>query len=103
MTQTQFLHKCYNDVDFKYMHSIGIKDLMQSFIHHEHGFIGFLHLKWKKIDNKNTWNATWYDTPEQALSVAKSIQNNKIYDEHKILQKVYDIKLTQVEINQTIN
>tara|TARA_B100000424_G_scaffold100768_3_gene75627 strand:+ start:2111 stop:2452 length:342 start_codon:yes stop_codon:yes gene_type:complete len=103
MTQTQVLYKYYSNPEFKYMQSLGIKDLMQSFIHHEHGFIGFLHLKWKKLDNKNTWSATWYNTPEEAISVATELQSNKIYDENKILHKVYNINIEQVEQNQIIN
>lgn len=104
MVQTNFLYKCYNDFKFKYMQSIGIKDIMQNFAHPEYGSIGFLHCKWKKIEGKDTWQPLWYNTQEEAEQVANLLYTEKIYDEIKILQKIYKVNIPNIAFEQpTLN
>ena len=97
--ETQFRYKFYQDVQFPYLHSLGIKDVFQGFGNEEHGFIGMIHLWWVNEDNRITydhpkkgpvtikgiWRSEWFDTPEQGVLAAQKIEKERIYDEQKLV------------------
>ena len=97
--ETQFRYKFYQDIQFPYYHSLGIKDVFQGFGNEEHGFIGMIHLWWVNEDNgivydhprkgrvaiKGIWRSEWFDTPEQGILAAQKIEKEKIYDEQKLV------------------
>ena len=98
--ETQFRYKFYQDIQFPYYQSLGIKDVFQGFGNEEHGFIGMIHLWWVNEDNRITydhpkkgpitikgiWRSEWFDTPEQGILAAQKIAKEKIYDEEKLVQ-----------------
>ena len=98
--ETQFRYKFYQDIQFPYYQSLGIKDVFQGFGNEEHGFIGMLHLWWVNEDSgivydhprkgrvaiKGIWRSEWFDTPEQGILAAQKIAKEKIYDEEKLVQ-----------------
>ena len=98
--EVQFRHKFYQDLQFPYYHSLGIKNIFQSFASKEVGFIGMLHLWWVNEDSgivydnprkgqvliKGIWRSEWFDTPEQGILAAQKIAKEKIYDEEKLVQ-----------------
>ena len=97
--ETQFRYKFYQDIQFPYYHSLGIKDVFQGFGNEEHGFIGMLHLWWVNEDSgitydhpkkgpvtiKGIWRSEWFDTLEQGVLAAQKIEKEKIYDEQKLV------------------
>jgi len=97
--ETQFRYKFYQDIQFPYYHSLGIKDVFQGFGNEEHGFIGMLHLWWVNEDSgitydhpkkgpvaiKGIWRSEWFDTPEQGVLAAQRIEKERIYDEQKLV------------------
>ena len=97
--ETQFRYKFYQDVQFPYLQSLGIKDVFQGFGNEEHGFIGMIHLWWVNEDNgitydhpkkgpvtiKGIWRSEWFDTPEQGVVAAQKIEKERIYDEQKLV------------------
>ena len=97
--ETQFRYKFYQDIQFPYYQSLGIKDVFQGFGNEEHGFIGMIHLWWVNEDNgivydhprkgrvaiKGIWRSEWFDTPEQGILAAQKIEKEKIYDEQKLV------------------
>lgn len=85
--ETQFRYKLYKDFKFKYMQSVGIKDIMQAFQHPELGFIGVLHLFWCTDEGKPYWKSKWLDADE-SITVAQQLQNKKLYDENKLVECV---------------
>ena len=98
--EVQFRYKFYQDIQFPYYHSLGIKNIFQSFASEETGFIGMLHLWWVNEDSgivydnprkrqvaiKGIWRSEWFDTPEQGILAAQKIAKEKIYDEEKLVQ-----------------
>ena len=84
--ETQFRYKLYQDFKFKYMHSVGIKDIMQTFRHPDVGFIGVLHLFYCTDLKKPYWKSKWYLTAEESLVEAQKILDNKIYNENKLVE-----------------
>jgi len=68
------------------MHSVGIKDIMQTFSHPDVGFIGVLHLFYYTDSEKPSWKSKWYLTAEESLVEAKKILDNKIYNENKLVE-----------------
>ena len=97
--ETQFRYKFYQDIQFPYYQSLGIKDVFQGFGNEEHGFIGMIHLWWVNEDSgitydhpkkgpvtiKGIWRSEWFDTPEQGVLAAQKIEKEKIYDEQKLV------------------
>jgi hypothetical protein len=97
--ETQFRYKFYQDVQFPYLQSLGIKDVFQGFANEEHGFIGMIHLWWVNEDSgitydhpkkgpvtiKGIWRSEWFDTPEQGVLAAQKIEKGRIYDEQKLV------------------
>ena len=97
--ETQFRYQFYQNVQFPYLQSLGIKDVFQGFGNEEHGFIGMIHLWWVNEDNRITydhpkkgpitikgiWRSEWFDTPEQGVLAAQKIEKERIYDEQKLV------------------
>ena len=97
--ETQFRYKFYQDVQFPYLQSLGVDHVFQGFRNAEHGFIGMIHLWWVNEDSgivydhpkkgpvaiKGIWKSEWFDTPEQGVLAAQKIENERIYDEQKLV------------------
>ena len=97
--ETQFRYKFYQDVQFPYLQSLGVDHVFQGFGNEEHGFIGMIHLWWVNEDNRITydhpkkgpvtikgiWRSEWFDTPEQGVLAAQKVENERIYDEQKLV------------------
>ena len=97
--ETQFRYQFYQNVQFPYLQSLGIKDVFQGFGNEEHGFIGMIHLWWVNEDNRITydhpkkgpvtikgiWRSEWFDTPEQGVVAAQKIEKERIYSEQKLV------------------
>ena len=89
--ETQFRFKFYQDPKFPYLHSVGIKDIFQSFecTQDDIGFVGVLHLWWVNEDNnivydkptvikpKGVWHSEWLESAEEGIELAQSLQINK--------------------------
>jgi len=97
--ETQFRYKFYNSTEFPFLQSIGVNHIIQAFqAPAELGFIGILHLWWspeeseivydvpRKFSPIGTWNGEWLDRPEEAIQLAKQIQESRLYDENKLIQ-----------------
>ena len=97
--ETQFRYKFYNSTEFPFLQSIGVNHIIQAFqAPDELGFIGVLHLWWspdeseiiydwpRKFSPIGTWNGEWLDRPEEAIQLAKQIQESRLYDENKLIQ-----------------
>ena len=97
--ETQFRYKFYQDVQFPYLHSLGIRHVLQGFGNEEVGFIGILHLWWVNEDSgivydnpkkwpvaiKGIWKSEWLNHPQEAIALAQKIQDKKPYDEEKLV------------------
>ena len=97
--EVQFRYKFYNDVQFPYLQSLGIRNVLQGFGNEDVGFIGILHLWWVNEDNgivydnprkssvpiKGVWKSEWLDHPHDALALAQKIEDKKPYDEEKLV------------------
>ena len=102
--ETQFRYKFYKDIQFPYLHSLGIDHVFQGFANDEHGFIGMLHLWWVNEDSgivydnpkkgpvaiKGIWRSEWFDTPEQGVIAARQIEKERIYDEQKLVTLMHN-------------
>ena len=97
--ETQFRYKFYNQTEFPFLPSMGIRHIFQSFeAPKELGYIGMLHLWWTMEDNgivydnprnfvKGTWHGEWFDSPEDGIKRAIQVQKeNALWDENKLLQ-----------------
>ena len=98
--EVQFRYKFYNDVQFPYLQSLGIRNVLQGFGNEDVGFIGILHLWWVNEDNgivydnprkspvpiKGVWKSEWLNHPQEAIALAQKIQDKKPYDEDKLVQ-----------------
>ena len=97
--ETQFRYKFYNSTEFPFLQSIGVNHIIQAFqAPAELGFIGILHLWWspeeseivydvpRKFSPIGTWNGEWLDRPEEAIQLAKQIQESRLYDENFLIQ-----------------
>ena len=96
---TQFRYKFYNQTEFPFLPSMGIRHIFQSFeAPKELGYIGMLHLWWTKEDNgieydnpryfvKGTWHGEWFDSPEDGIKRAIQVQEEiTFWDQNKLLQ-----------------
>ena len=98
--EVQFRYKLYNDIQFPYPQSLGIKNILQAFGNDEIGFIGILHLWWVNEDNnivydkpretpvkiKGIWKSEWLNDPKEAVALAQKLEDEKPYDENKLVQ-----------------
>ena len=97
--EVQFRYKFYNDVQFPYLQSLGIRNVLQGFGNEDVGFIGILHLWWVNEDSgivydnpkkgpiaiKGIWKSEWLNHPQDAIALAQKIQDKKPYDEEKLV------------------
>ena len=98
--EVQFRYKFYRDVQFPYLHSLGIRNVLQGFGNEDVGFIGILHLWWVNEDNnivydkpretpvqiKGIWKSEWLNDPKEAIALAQKLEDGKPYDENKLVQ-----------------
>lgn len=88
--ELQFRYKFYKDPKFPFLKSMGIKHVIQGFdAGDDVGFIGTLHLWWVSDPTgtvTDIWESEWLDTPQEAIELAISIRQNKLYDEEKLVQ-----------------
>ena len=98
--EVQFRYKFYQDTQFPYLQSLGIKNVLQGFGNEEIGFIGILHLWWVNEDNnivydkprespvqiKGIWKSEWLNDPKEAIALAQKLEDEKPYDENKLVQ-----------------
>ncbi len=96
---TQFRYKLYRDTVFPFLHSMGIRHIIQGFeAKEELGFVGVLHLWYENNSGElsyqtkdkhflaGDWKHEWLDKPEDAIELAIQIQKDKPYDEDKLIQ-----------------
>ena len=96
---TQFRYKLYRDPTFPFLHSMGIRHIIQGFeAKEELGFVGVLHLWYENNSGElsyhtkdkhfvaGDWKHEWLDKPEDAIELAIQIQKNKPYNENKLIQ-----------------
>ncbi len=98
--EVQFRYKLYNDIQFPYLQSLGIKNILQAFGNEDVGFLGILHLWWVNEDNnivyekpretpvqiKGLWKSEWLNDPKEAIALAQKLEDEKPYDESKLIQ-----------------
>ena len=98
--EVQFRYKFYQDIQFPYLQSLGIKHVLQGFGNEDVGFIGILHLWWVNEDNnivydnprqcpvqiKGIWKSEWLNHPQEAIAVAQKIQDEKPFNENKLIE-----------------
>ena len=117
--EMQFRYKFYQETNFPFLQSIGIKDIFQGFGNDEDGFIGMLHLWWVPeesnihFDNPKVspvkiigfWKGEWFDTPQEGLAVAEQVEKNKPFDTGKIIEmhQKYHNDLKQIRARKIIN
>ena len=116
--EVQFRHKFYQDIQFPYYHSLGIKNIFQSFASEETGFIGMLHLWWVNEDSgivydnprkgqvviKGIWKSEWFDSAAAGIAAAQKITKEKMYDEEKLVSIAhnYIIQKTEEKVKREI-
>lgn len=101
--ETQFRYNFYQDPKFPYLHSVGIKDIFQSFECNQDdiGFVGVLHLWWVNEDNnivydkptvikpKGVWHSEWLESAEDGIEQARSLINqNKIFKPEALMEAI---------------
>ena len=98
--EVQFRYRLYNDTQFPYLQSLGIRNILQGFGNEDVGFIGILHLWWVNEDNgivydnprkcpvqiKGIWKSEWLNHPQEAIAVAQKIQDEKPFNENKLIE-----------------
>jgi len=109
--EVQFRHKFYQDIQFPYYHSLGIKNIFQSFASEEVGFIGMLHLWWVNEDSgivydnprkgqvviKGIWKSEWFNTAAEGMAAVQKITKEKIYDEEKLVSAAHNYIIQKTE------
>ena len=109
--EVQFRYKFYQDIQFPFLPSLGIRNVLQGFGNEDVGFIGILHLWWVNEDDgivydnprktpvpiKGLWRSEWFDTPEQGIALAQKIEKEKIYDEQKLVFMMHNYVRQQTE------
>ena len=114
--ETQFRSNFYQDPKFPYLHSLGIKDLFQSFEcdQAEIGFVGILHMWWTNEDNniiydtpstikpKGIWLSEWLDSSEDGINKALLLQKNKfnIFNPEAIIEALVKVNMKIAERHQ---
>ena len=96
---TQFRYKLYRDPTFPFLHSMGIRHIIQGFeAKQELGFVGVLHLWYENESDELSyhtkdkqflagyWKHEWLDNPEDAIDLAIQIQESKPYNENKLIE-----------------
>ena len=89
MCEMNFRHSLYKDIAFKFMPSMGIKDIFQSYAN-DKVFVGVIHLNYRKGESgKMYWHSSWIDRPADAIFMAMEIQNKKVYNEERLIEAVH--------------
>ena len=89
--EVQFRHQLYKKPEFTFLPSLGIRDIFQGFGNDEVGFIGFLHLKYKRVrawHKKREWVTIWYDTHEEGVEAQREWFENVPYNRGKMMHTV---------------
>ena len=94
----QFRYKLYRDNVFPYLPSLGVNHIIQSFESKEDDeFIGVLHLWYENNSGELSyqtkdqhfvsgyWKHEWLDDPSDAVYLAMRIQQDKPYNENKLI------------------
>ena len=89
--EMQFRYKFYREPQFPFLKSIGIKHVIQGFEHpHEEvGFVGILHLWWVPDPTgtvTDIWESEWLNTPYEGISLAQTLNQNRVFDVEKLVQ-----------------
>ena len=109
--EVQFRHKFYQDLQFPYYHSLGIKNIFQSFASEDTGFIGMLHLWWVNEDSgivydnprkgqvliKGMWKSEWFNSAADGIAAAQKITKERIYDEEKLVLTAHNYIIQKTE------
>ena len=83
--EQQFKYKFYHSTEFPFLHSIGIKHVIQGFdgLPEDWPFIGILHLYW----TPDGWDSEWLNKFEDALELSTWIQKSRgPYNEDRLIQ-----------------
>ena len=94
----QFRYKLYKSPEFPFLPSIGVNHIIQSFESKEDDeFIGVLHLWYTNETGElsyqtkdkhfvaGDWKHEWLDDPEEAVYLAMRIQQDRPYNENKLI------------------
>lgn len=96
--ETQFRYKLYHDVSFPYLHSLGIRDIIQGFANDEVGLVGILHLHYTTEKDKiGLWKSTWYDSDEEGTRVGQAIADASIFDPEKVALMLIKEQLSKIK------
>ena len=109
--EVQFRYKFYQDIQFPYYHSLGIRNIFQGFENKDTGFIGMLHLWWVNedceivYDNpkkgpvaiKGIWKSEWFNTAAEGMAAVQKITKEKIYDEEKLVSVAHNYIIQKTE------
>ena len=97
--EVQLRYKFYQDIQFPYLPSLGIRDVLQGFEQEESGFIGALHLWWENVDStveydkpakslvpiRGLWRSRWLDSEGEAADVAIDIRDRMMYHDDRLV------------------
>lgn len=98
---TQFRHKLYGDPVFPYLHSLGIRDIIQGFANDKVGLIGILHLHYTPEKGKiGLWKSAWYDSEEEGTQAGQAIVDASIFDPEKVALMLIKEQLSRVKITE---
>ena len=96
--ETQFRYKLYHDVSFPYLHSLGIRDIIQGFANDEVGLVGILHLHYTTEKDKiGLWKSTWYDSEEEGTRVGQAIADASMFDPEKVALMLIKEQLSKIK------
>ena len=96
--ETLFRYKLYHDVSFPYLHSLGIRDIIQGFANDEVGLVGILHLHYTTEKDKiGLWKSTWYDSEEEGTRVGQAIADASMFDPEKVALMLIKEQLSKIK------
>tara|TARA_Y100001949_G_scaffold87310_1_gene73797 strand:+ start:351 stop:758 length:408 start_codon:yes stop_codon:yes gene_type:complete len=96
--ETQFRYKLYHDASFPFLHSLGIKDIIQGFANDEVGLVGILHLHYTTEKGKiGLWKSTWYDTEEEGTQAGQAIVDASCFDAEKVTLMLIREQLSKIK------
>jgi len=100
--ETQFRYKLYHDVSFPYLHSLGIRDIIQGFANDEIGLVGILHLHYTPEKGKiGLWKSIWYDSEEEGTRVGQAIADASPFDAEKVAMMLIKEQLSIIRSAET--
>jgi hypothetical protein len=109
--EVQFRHQLYLKPEFTFLPSLGIRDIFQAFGNDEVGFIGFLHLKYFRLEEgEKEWVTIWYDTHQEGVEAQRQWFEDVPYNRgkmmHLVMQHIRDqaerIEITEPEEERII-